>query len=229
MADILHYPSRRNSNTRYAGHGATDFNSLYGTTSLYLPVTGTSTYILRGEWRHMEWDSGNSDNMMLPAPWGGGWGTQVPKRPTPSEHRHHLRRHQLRPHYELGPSLNHTPTTTRVHPRVALSFAHAASLICSGNALSRPHGGTGAPSPLLRQNWLPPPCNCPTPPAPPGFHTMLEGEESSSFATAPCSCRLQSMSIAAELVAPWVTWGGRSAQWLALSVQLPRTRGHGLV
>lgn len=45
---------------------ATDFNSLYR--MVYL--IGTSTYILCGEWRHMEWDPRNWDNTTLPAPRG---------------------------------------------------------------------------------------------------------------------------------------------------------------
>ena len=118
------------------------------------------------------------------------------------------------------PTIRVQATGTRVHPAVALALVQASSLICVDKALSRPHGLSGLPSPLLRQKSFPPAWSCPAPPPPStppcpfsstsskpaldAAHTMFEGEDPSSFATAPAVCRLQSMSIALGLVAPWV-------------------------
>ena len=62
--------------------------------------------------------------------------------------------------YILSPQLvlgSHAHTTIRTHPLVVLTLMHGASLICAGSALSDPQGGSGLPSPLLRQS-----CSLPT-------------------------------------------------------------------
>lgn len=120
-------------------------------------------------------------------------------------------------------------TTTRAQLPVALTLVQASSLICVDKALSGPQGGSGLPSPLFRQNCFPPALSCPVPSPASSDHVMLEGEEPSNFTTAPASCRLQSMSIAFGLLAPWVKCTPLWAQWLALLAQLPSTSGHGVL